>query len=275
MYRGFFINLDRNTRRLTAMTEHLKERGILDKYQRFPAVEGRAVAAEHPTSLDAGALGIWLTHENLLRANIGSDAHLHIMEDDAVLARGAADMLPSLMGYADSQLADWDVVFTDTLFPLDHRLFSEVLRRWLHFKSTGRISLFSLRGLVIANATSLFINKKSINKYLDLISGKWSQGIPIDLHIRALINDGKLNAYTCVPFLSSLSEESKQSDIRGQLDASRIAYSAYSRAVFIDADHAEINKELVEIAKDVSLPSLAEVYIRSLAFTLTDKFQKF
>jgi hypothetical protein len=119
------------------------------------------------------------------------------------------------------------------------------------------------------------VNKRSIDKYLCLISGGWSRGMPIDVQQRVLINESKLKAAVCVPFLSSTSPHSNDSDIRGQLDASRRVYRCYSRALFIDADHAELIRELRQHLAGAKVPPLAEIYLGAVAFSLSDKFEKF
>ena len=51
MYRGFYINLDRNESRRAALTEHLAARGLAAHYERVPAVDGRAAAPGRDTRL--------------------------------------------------------------------------------------------------------------------------------------------------------------------------------------------------------------------------------
>jgi hypothetical protein len=275
LYRGYFINLDGNTRRLTAITDHLNAIGLGHAYQRIAAVDGRAAAPQHPTKLDPGNLGLWLTQENILAAGAGSDAHLHILEDDAILARSAAGTLPALLSYADDKMPDWDLIFTHTYVPLDLGLFLSMLKYWELFKKTGRISLVDLKNLYPAHTTSLLVNQRSIEKYHRLIAGKWSLGLPIDMYLRALIRKGELKAWTCVPFLSSTSEEGNRSDIRGPVDVSRRVFAIYSQALFTDSDHARLNEELCLLSKDAVLSSLSEIYLRALAFTQTDQFKPF
>src|SRR5262245_43004179 len=104
MYRGVYLNRARNERRRLALTQRLAEVGAAPYYQRFEAVDGRAVAAQHPTKLDPGNLGLWLSHEHVVEAAAkAADAHLHIIEYDAVLARNFAPLLDGLLASADRQ----------------------------------------------------------------------------------------------------------------------------------------------------------------------------
>ena len=90
MYRGYFINLARSRSRRTALVRHLGDIGAAARYERVDAVDGRAVAADFPSKLDPGSLGLWLTHEALLRACRSADRHLHLIEDDTIFAKSAA-----------------------------------------------------------------------------------------------------------------------------------------------------------------------------------------
>lgn len=83
-----------NEKRRNFLTRHLEEIGVASRYQRFDAVDGRAVAHEYPTILDPGNLGLWLSHEKLLQANSAQDQHLHIIEDD-IFAKNAGRMRSS------------------------------------------------------------------------------------------------------------------------------------------------------------------------------------
>jgi GR25 family glycosyltransferase involved in LPS biosynthesis len=275
LYRGYFINLDRNARRLAAILDHLKAVGLSGAYQRFAAVDGRAVADQYATTLDPGALGLWLTHEKLLAENAGADAHLHILEDDAILTKNAAVALPALLKHADAKVPDWDLIFTNVLLPLNYGLFTAIQKQWEAFKKTGDILLLNLKDLYLAHCTSVFINKQSIQKYRRLIEGKWSQGIAIDMQHRAQINAGKIKAFTCLPFLSATSIESNDSDIRGELDVSRRVYRIYSRSLFMEADHGQLRRELDQLSQGAKVSPLAEIYLGVLGFSLSDKFEKF
>jgi hypothetical protein len=80
-YRGLFINLAESERRRNAMLSNLSDAGIASWYTPFPAVNGAAEAARSSTKLAAGALGLWLTHENIVDEFGDGTEHLHIMEE--------------------------------------------------------------------------------------------------------------------------------------------------------------------------------------------------
>src|SRR5690348_16506411 len=113
MYTGFFLNLGRNEKRRGLLMRHLADIGASSRYQRFEAVDGRSVASAYDTKLDAGNLGLWLSHEHLLQTYHAPTLHLHIIEDDIIFARNAVHTLENVLQCADGQSGNWDLIFTD------------------------------------------------------------------------------------------------------------------------------------------------------------------
>src|SRR5580704_6564435 len=128
MYRGFFINLASNQKRLASITKNLSDVGLASVYQRYPAVDGRALGKEYVTELDRGNLGLWLTHERLLSDNRGSPHHLHIIEDDAQLPADAARCLNDMLDTADRALKSWDIIFTEAFLPAEIFCFKTIFK---------------------------------------------------------------------------------------------------------------------------------------------------
>ena len=184
-FRGFYINLDRNQARSASMTQQLADVGMAGRYERFPAVDGRALGAEFVTALDRGALGLWLTHERLLSANRSSDAHLHVMEDDVLLPRDADVCFANVLATADRDFSDWDLIYTDIMLNLDFGLFELIKKCKEMHRENGKLKLGSLKSAPFACTSSFFINRKSIDKYLQLDSGTMDRGRS-DRHLPAV-----------------------------------------------------------------------------------------
>jgi hypothetical protein len=270
-FRGFFVNLDRNQARLEAMNRQLSDRGLSHLYSRVPAVNGSALGPEYQTELDRGNLGLWLTHEKLIEANRSSDAHLHIMEDDAMLPKDAAISIPALLQAADGRYPTWDVIFTEIYLQMAVAIFRLIAKGKEAFKTYGHVGLSPLKTIPFAGTSSILINKRSLDKYLGLMRGNWKQGYPIDLYLRQLVSQGSLNAMVTIPFLTTLAPETTASDIRGELNASHLVLNIYRRAAFKDADLASLGREIDEFLKGVEIASFAEIYLKVLRYCLSDK----
>jgi hypothetical protein len=276
MYRGFFLNLARNEQRRTSLTRHLAAIGALARYRRVEAVDGRAVAPAYETRLDPGNLGLWLTHERVLREHGAADAHLHLLEDDAVLARGAVGIFEDLLRQADERLGGWDLLFTDVLVPLnDPDVFRLFAKEAAAHTQARTFSVVNLARIDFACTSSVFINKASAGKYAGLIAGRWAAGLPIDLYIRGLVRRGELKAYVTVPFVTSVSPDGLASDIRGRVDRSRRVCELVRRAFFLEADLGALLAEMRDLTRGARLSPLASLYLEAESFTLSDQWVPF
>jgi hypothetical protein len=137
-YRGFYINLARNLERREFLSAHLAQRTLSDRYERVEAVDGRAAKTDHPTPLDEGNLGLWLTHEGIYRRCRSGEPHLRILEDDAYLPRDFPHHAEALL--ADSS-ANWDVLYTDVTFPPETRAYLAMLQAMEQHRRTGVVQV--------------------------------------------------------------------------------------------------------------------------------------
>jgi GR25 family glycosyltransferase involved in LPS biosynthesis len=270
-FRGFFINLDRNQARLEQMNQQLADLGMSHLYSRVPAVNGSDLGPEYRTELDRGNLGLWLTHEKLIEANRTSDAHLHIMEDDAFLPKDAMSSFPAVLERAEKNFPDWDLLFTEIYLQMGVSLFRLVAKAKEAFDNNRQVGLAPLKQIPFAGTSSVFINRRSLDKYFRLMKGNWVKGYPIDLYLRSLVAGGALNAVITLPFLTTLSPTTAESDIRGELNASHLVLNIYRRAAFKDADIPALNREIEELSRGLNVSDLAGVYLNVLRYCLSDK----
>lgn len=277
MFQGFFINLRRSEQRRERLIRHLTEVGAGDRYQRFEAVDGKAVAGEYTTILSPGQLGCWLSFLKVLSANRSADRHVHIIEDDIVLASKSVPLLDFVLRVADEKAAGWDLLFTDFIVPPDLDCFL-LLRAAMDAHVRGgrdEVILAPLRGVNIAGNSSVIVNKRSVGRVADLIDGKWSVGIAKDLYVRRLINQGTLKAYATIPFLTTLSPDSLQSDIRGKLDQSRTMFDLFRLAFYKDADLSSISRRLRQCVEGAKLSPQAEVFLEAARFRVCGRCEPF
>jgi hypothetical protein len=275
MYAGYFVNLDRSATRRTVLTRHLADMGAIARYQRFEAVDGPAVAHAYDTALQPGALGIWLTHERLVQGYRSPDLHLHIIEDDVLFCQSTVTELDNILQHAEAELGPWDLLFTEIFVPVSREIIQLFATAVETYSQSGAYSLLDLRELTFAGATSMVINKASISKVASLISGQWALGIPIDLYLRRLVNEGQLRARVVVPFLTTISPANDESDIRNSLDRSRRVCDALRRAFFQEADLHALRAEVDRLTLGANVSPLAEIFLKVEAFRLSDQYREF
>ena len=210
-----------------------------------------------------------------------------------------------MLEYADAQLTGWDLIFTDIHVPPDNfSLFRDLCRMRQCWEPKTKLTLTDLQPIVFACTSSFFLNRQSIGKYAELMSEKWKVGYPIDVYLRNLVHLGCLKAYLTVPFQTSVSRRCAGLDIRGGLDASRVAATIYRRASsrmptcnplapsFKNSPRTQLfcptiaahSFRIPHCARwmrkfrgslRARLSPLAEIYVRTLLFTLTDRWVQF
>jgi hypothetical protein len=203
------------------------------------------------------------------------DAHLHIVEDDAIFARNAVSQFEIILQAADTWPTGWDILFTDVFVQPDWSEYQSFSTPLSVFANSRNYSLVDLVSIDFAATSSLFLNRASVDKYATLIAGQWSLGLPIDIYIRKLVHEKQLTAYAILPFLTSVAPESLQSDIRGNVDRSRKACELYRRAFFIEADHQALLREMQELTQGLTLSPLASLYVQLMTFMVSDQFKEF
>lgn len=274
MYRGYYLNLDRSERRRDALTSHLRDVGALDRYERFPAVDGREAIAGVDTRLAPGELGLWLTHERLFQHIGAGGAHVHVIEDDAWFAPRAVGLFPRMLEGADRQFPDWDLLYTDVVVPPEPGIFRLLESKIRLHASTGSISIVDLADIDFAATSSFFVNRRSIRKYAELVSGGWSSGAPIDLFLRQAARRRAIRAYVVVPFPTTVSDESRASDIQAT-SLGRQVLNVFRRAFFIDADREAILAEMESLTRRTDVPALEAIFLAAERFARSEQWAAF
>src|SRR4051812_37160662 len=113
-YRGLYINLDRSGPRRERMEAQLAAFGLNDRYSRFPAVDGMALAASG-SRIKPGELGAFHSHLRALESAASDRLPLHLLEDDALLSEHVKPIIEDAIA---ARLFDrFDILFTDTFIP--------------------------------------------------------------------------------------------------------------------------------------------------------------
>ncbi len=275
MYRGFYINLARDQQRRQSLTEHLQRMGVASRYERFEAVDGRAVAQQHSAQWDPGHLGCWLSHLNVLRENRSSNVHLHIIEDDTVFSSEAVGAFELLLKHCDQQGAQWDLMYTDVFLTPELRTFLQFSEAVQIHQRTNDCRVMSLAKIPFAGTSSYLVNKQSLEKCIELLQGNSAAMLPVDLYLRGLVEQKKLKAMVTVPFLTTISPESWNSSISNSRDTSQMASYLLRQAFYLEADREALLAEMRRMTEGINLPTLQEFYLQFVKFYLSDRWVDF
>jgi GR25 family glycosyltransferase involved in LPS biosynthesis len=213
---------------------------------RFEAVDTAWVAqADVPGQVSPAEKACFVSHRNLIREHLASDASLMVLEDDTVF--GAATC-----GLVDRDLARipeaaWDILYTDVCIP-DIGGWPELIRLRRQYEQTRALKLLGLGKTSFAGASSYILNRRSKRLLAGLLDEVRQINTPYDLFLRSLIQQGKLRAFVAFPFLTTVSPLANQSSIQPRDGAflDRIL-NGFRRSVWVERDLDQAMAELASL----------------------------
>jgi hypothetical protein len=282
---GSYINLDRCPERRTECEAELARLGLQDVYKRFTAADGNLL--EFPVrNLNTGEMGCFTSHYQVVKQHCGQDKHLHILEDDFLLASCTYDTLQRII--VTGEIDAYDILYTDAAIPVSNdsfRLFKSLYDRIVSRDDSGRLVRASFQILdpnphLISVNSSYLIHKNAVQKIHDLLYTALRDGttLPVDAFFRHHIDKGTLKGGCVFPFLTSVRPEHtltsmvrKTQDVTRRFTAANIARYSF----FIDCDWQKCEAYLND---HLRLPSpqdkLAHVLTHILGFSLIDPASK-
>lgn len=252
-YRGFYINLDRSTDRRDLIEAEFEKVGLRHFYQRFAAFDGIKAPAG---ALKPGAYGCFRSHRDLLASQIGADAPVHVLEDDAVISLHFRQMTTGLL--ATGMLDAVDLVFTDTHV---HPMADHLQELKMHYDAAvnavargGAIPFAAIdlarRGL--ACTSSYFVGPRSLAKIVELLDAGLADGptAPVDLYLRRLVDTGRITAVVLAPFTTTITLAAARAGTINEADnPDSVVMSALLRHAFYIGDDTEA--EAMRAAQDI------------------------
>jgi GR25 family glycosyltransferase involved in LPS biosynthesis len=255
-FSGRYINLDASTRRRARLEQQLQALGIAHAYARFAAADGMRMN-HSPGAISRREYGCFLSHARLLREACSTCAHLHVLEDDALVS---PEFLPVVRGViGEGVLDEFDLLFTDVFVswdPLQIASLERARRRHIHVdrlsgeNSLTGVTIFNLRGKHLACTSSYLVARRSLERVAELLESALADGPaePVDLTLRRLVDSGMLKAACIVPFVTSIAlETAAGSTIHGELmgpELSRLACSIVRHTCFVRPDWPAIESLL-------------------------------
>ncbi|MDE2029673.1 MAG: glycosyltransferase family 25 protein [Alphaproteobacteria bacterium] len=285
-YNGFFVNLGRSAERRAQTEAELARHGLTHRYARFAAAEGNALNVPNPHNLSDGVIGCFTSHYLLLKQNLGSDKHLHVVEDEVLFADCAARVIDWAIetGYAD----DYDIVYTDISVPLRneiHKLYKSAYDKAVKRNADGKIESVAFDVLNVCNRTyastsSFLVNKNAIRKIHDMFEAELARGPtnPVDIIIREKNHRGHLKVGCIFPFVTSTrlgNFFASTIDARPDREP-ELAVDLARTMFFIDSDWDKCQAYLDRYAPPPPADDkLAHMLGQLLTYSLSDKYRFF
>jgi hypothetical protein len=218
----------------------------------------------------------------VLKANVDSGQHLHIVEDDSVFSRFTE---PALRWVIETGMIDqFDILFTGTFVtPMndEYRYCKVAYDRSVDRDPAGGNTALRLQVIKhIAGTNSYMVNRNAIGKLVDILIRELSTGAryPLDLTFRVLADKGVLRTGALFPFVTGVRlARTLSTTVVGRRHHEPTAVAAWlgRHSFFVDCDFRSPlaqAEELLQIpANDLHHSLLARV----LSFSLTEKYQPF
>lgn len=180
-------------------------------YERFPAVDARALPPRGDVQ-DIDELVRYQSHLAIIGAHGGHDGWLHVLEDDAVVSRFAAEAIGLITTGADFQR--YDLLFTNVRLMVRDSQFAELRAMFddsVELSPSGDVAAVrtvqavALGSVDFALTTSYLVNPRAAGRLADLLAHRLERELfaPIDVALCALARERKLSMACALPFLTA------------------------------------------------------------------------
>jgi GR25 family glycosyltransferase involved in LPS biosynthesis len=209
-YAGYYINLDRSTDRRERIEGEIAKAGLSGRYRRFAATDGMALPSQ--PGITPGERGCFHSHMSVLEQALAVSKPLHILEDDAILSQFLAPTIRFIDGAG--VLADFDIVFTETLVPPDLKVIKWMKALYDQAVAASppggfdpaQLKVIDLARHEFSMTSSYVVNPRRISTLARLCREEWENGptLPYDLFLRREARKGRLRAACLMPFVTSI-----------------------------------------------------------------------
>ena len=277
-YCGYYINLDRSTDRRAAMEAQLARLGLTQRYLRFVAIDGAETGFASPT-LTNSEFGCFASHHMLLRQHRDTTEHLHIVEDDVVLATRTAEFVEWII--ESGMLNDYDLLFTDMAVPADAVFCRGASSRYkadIRRAEDGTATNVRFTAIpYFSCAASYLVSPGSVGLICDMLGQELERGAggPIDTFIHTKAVEGKLRVKCLFPFITSITPGRFTSTIRpDDFDKrSLLAVDLLRHSFFVECDLTATLGTAEQWVPDQGAGLRDRLFARVLGFIATDEFQ--
>ena len=209
-------------------------------------------------------------------------AHLHVIEDDALMAKRTVLFLERVI--TSGMLDDVDILFTETTVPMSLEFFPD--GRSTYARSIQRAVDGTATDVRFSHVpyvgctTSYLVNRRSVRLIRDILARELEHNDdlpPIDMVIRAKVEAGELRAKCLFPFITSIRPEAFTSTITRDdpKHLSRCAMELLRHSFFVECD-LKATFELAE--RRLANPDAGvqeRLHALIAGFSVSDAFRRF
>ena len=206
---GYYIGFGRAQARRRSIEAELSKAGLAAFYTPIEAIEGATLHAGK-TGLTSAELGALRSHHMLVKADHPGGLFIHVLEDNAILARSFRPVIEQFIRGAS--FSAFDLIFTHvTVMTPPIEPVRGLKKAFADATSSAQnltFGLMDIRGLNFVGADSYFINPASLVKIRAILQRECAldTAAPSNLEMlyRREVDAGRLRAACVFPFVSSI-----------------------------------------------------------------------
>ena len=247
-----YINLDSAVDRRETIEENFKKYMAQHGFvlHRYPAKTVEDVfERDLPGIQTNSAKACYLSHIGAIEKSMDFSEPVLILEDDACFGERTGEKLNEAMSKFTGSDIRWDMFFTDVIFG-DFTQMAELFWDNKIWKRRERqiFKIFDLKGWSFCGMSAYIINNSSKIKIKNILENQSSIDHLNDIYVRNNIQEDKIKAYTIFPFLTSVSNYAKTSQVQSNEFALAIkVIDAFRRLCWNDLDIESLDAdELLE-----------------------------
>lgn len=268
-----YINLDSAPQRREALETSFSQTSLLSGWalSRFTAVSiDDERVKKIAGSCSDNEKACFLSHASLVKqASESMDVHW-IVEDDARFWPQSFAAVSTFI--ENNEEVEWDILFTDITI----RSFGTMVDLYLARQkiSPTQIEYIDIGTCPFCSAVSYVINPNSAKKVAKVLAAPSSINKPWDIHLASAVQEGKLNAFFTLPFVTSLTPHAQSSQIRDMpLDVAAVLERSFRNLLSVSPD-TQLIKEMLNQIDTKFVDDKADCFGKIMAGFMSEKFPK-
>ena len=265
LYKGYYINLADSTQRRELIEQQIAVCGASHLYERFEAVQGEGTKkVDDPSYFTAREEACLRSHLQILQANLDTDKHIHILEDDAILHKNHHKIVSKLL---EQMPEKWDILYTGATFTYFQNRPSPLLNLHSTYSQSSQLNVFNTKAFKMEGAYSYIVNKNSVHKIYTLAKAH-KKPIDVILH-QFTFHSSAVDALCLFPTICK-HNYALNSTLRNKHKLDQELTMLYQSLFFLDVNYEDLYKKAKQFAKkiDFDIFELTDYSFKSLLYYL-------
>jgi GR25 family glycosyltransferase involved in LPS biosynthesis len=242
-----YINLkDAKARHLHFAENFMAFRSQHWELNRIEAVSANEVI-DRPGSIRHVEKACFLSHKKANEIGSASNNAYMICEDDALFGPSSFKIIDRILSMRAPEIESFDIIFTDVGVP-DISAMAALLKLKQQLAKTGSFELLDLKKIPFFGLVSYIVTKTGAKKIEHFLGSLNNLDSPVDIYLRSLIYKGAIRAGVIVPFATSASDDSEESQIQlSETERCDLVWSLFRKIFWVDGDYKKYAETFADI----------------------------